>query len=102
MIEEIKLVLERGLWCKDSHKISGIDTAAQAIAKLVEERPVSKVQAMAALTSVQHFAERDEYDVVGDEVGFNETDGFWCCACNDDDCDHIAAVRLYLAQRERT
>lgn len=102
MKSEIKLIL------RDFAHRGGIDTAAQAIVDLVERQPVDRVQAMAML--IRPGALGNSF-LVPDSPGYyrvlrQSRNHFSCRRLRNrdwcgDDCDHIQAVKLYLAQKEQ-
>lgn len=101
MKDEIEKILEKTLYCRPrlsglsgSEYVYGIDKAAQAIADWIENQPVDRVRAMAALVECHG----DTYIVAGDEVGLSDDDRLYCLCCYEFDCEHVRAVELYLAQ----
>ena len=114
MQKEIEAILEQHLGVTDQwggeklaswrygHDVvvDSIDTAAQAIADLFQRQRPSKVQAMAVL--IDEYYNGNTWDVP--EFGslayrVTRTDGFLACECGED-CDHIAAVKLWLEWQE--
>ena len=69
-----------------------LDTAAEAVAALVENQPVDRVQAMAALVSPIHGPLYSVPDVgVSYLVDLDKP----LCTCRERGCEHVEAVRLW-------
>jgi len=100
MQEQIKQVLQGVFNIADLNDreydtvMDGIDKAAEAIAAL----PIDRVRAMAVLVYspvLNVFLVPD----MGQYVVMNDGDALYCHRCSGD-CEHVQAVRLYLAERD--
>lgn len=121
--EQVAELLERNIICVNVINglpyIGGFDAAAEAIAQLIEARPVGRVQAMALLAG-HNVYRSSEFTTVYDIPGLggimyrvshfmHGVDNFIscyqasnhkdCCTVNDKSCEHIKAVKMYLAAK---